>query len=155
MKQELAKQILSDLCGRLPHNVVMRNNYGKFGILRTMNVQYGVYELEIGSSNPYEQGGILTWKPCLRPMDSMTEDEMKQLKKETCPLGTGTFNTKSLLCPMNHFGEDIPYTFMHKIIRWLNAKHFDYNGLIDIDAAIAMDKDEIDNAYKNIMNITI
>lgn len=151
MKQELANQILSDLCGRLPHNVIMQSDHGQFGVLRTINFKFGVYELETDSTAPYEMGSILAWKPCLRPMDSMTEIEMKQLKKKTCPLGTGTFNPKSLLCPMNHFGEDIPYTFMHKIISWLNEHHFDYNGLIELEGAVAMDKDSIISAQNKIL----
>ena len=63
-------------------------------------------------------------------MSSMTEEEKKELKADTCPEGTGYFDEKYLICPMSHYGEQISYDFMSVILEWLNSHHFDYRGLI-------------------------
>ena len=69
-------------------------------------------------------------------MSSMTEEEKKDLKEHTCPDGTGTFDEKYLKCPMSHYGERISYEFMSDILSWLNAHHFDYQGLIEKGLAL-------------------
>ena len=78
---------------------------------------------------------IFDFKPYLRPMSSLTQEERDQMKKDTCPNGTGTFDDRYLLCPMNHFGEMISYTFMNSILTWLRKHHFDCMGLIEMGLA--------------------
>ena len=60
--------------------------------------------------------GVSNIKPYLRPTSSMTEDERNNLKAVACPNGTGYFNEQYLVCPINHFGEQISFDFMSDII---------------------------------------
>lgn len=147
MEKETKDFIIRDLCGRIPFGVVMRNNkYGVTAVLRTLNASFGVFELEAEPDKGYELGSVLDWKPCLRPMSSMTEDERNEMKKILCPTGTGSFDEEGLIVPMSHFGDKIHYDFMSRILEWLNARHFDHNGLIA--KGLAIEVNESFNPYK-------
>lgn len=120
--------LLKDLCGRIPYGVkalyydpeAERETYDEVeGIFNDGQVDIGQYGLDVWKIKPY-----------LFPLSSMTEEQKEELKKDTCPNGTGYFNEHSLCCPMNHFGEQIPFEFMSKIIEWFNKNHYDYRGLI-------------------------
>ena len=122
MTQENKQLLLKDLCARLPYGVI---------------VKYKSQECEgYGNNINYVAGLREDCKPYLRPMSSMTEEEKKKLKEETCPNGTGLFDKHYLICPVNHYGEQISFEFMSDIINWLNAHHFDYRGLIEKGLAL-------------------
>ena len=70
-------------------------------------------------------------KPYLRPMSSMTEEE----KEEYCNLQT------KFLCSSQY-----PVTDAYELFDWLNARHFDYRGLIPMGLAIAVTEEN--NPYK-------
>ena len=68
-------------------------------------------------------------KPYLRPMSSMTEDEREELSDYLCervmPDKIGiTFP------PDPTEGKGVPFRWMQACLDWLNARHFDYRGLI-------------------------
>lgn len=146
MEKETKNLIVRDLCGRIPFGVVMRNKYGVTAVLHTLNASFGMFELEAEPDSGYELGSVLDWKPCLRPMSSMTEDERNEMKKMLCPTGTGSFDEEGLIVPMSHFGDKIHYDFMSRILEWLNARHFDHNGLIA--SGLAIEVNEFFNPYK-------
>lgn len=81
-------------------------------------------------------GSLCMFVPHLRRMKSMTEAEMVELKKLTCPTGTGEFNKEGLLVPATHFGDTISYEFMAQILEYLDSRGLDYRGLIDKGEAI-------------------
>lgn len=105
MTQEEKDLLLKDLCARLPYGVVGVNSAGftsplivkgeaAWDILTSLNyriVKYG-------------------WKPYLRPMSGMTEEEEKEFQEIKLSY---------------HFDED-----SYILFDWLNKKGFDYRGLI-------------------------
>lgn len=70
---------------------------------------------------------VSNWKPYLRPMSSMTEEEKEEYHK---------------LCD-SYYGL---YFDNADSIDWLNKYHFDYRGLIPMDLAIAVTEEN--NPYK-------
>lgn len=114
MTQEDKELLLKDLCARLPYEIILvspneRTTYQTDGNTAA--------ELLV------EEG----WKPYLRPMSSMTEEE----KKEYHGACDGYL--------------DIYFDSVDSI-DWLNEHHFDYRGLIPKGLAIKVTKDN--NPYK-------
>ena len=135
MTQEEKQLLLKDLCARIPYDTLVQLNPGAYNKPETC-LLCGIDGEEVYlnvDSDPFRINNI---KPYLRPMSSMTEEEKKKLKEETCPNGTGLFNEHYLICPVNHYGEYISFEFMSDIINWLNAHHFDYRGLIEKGLAL-------------------
>ena len=128
MTQEDKQLLLKDLCARLPYEVILLSPNEKITYQTDGNT---AAELLV------EEG----WKPYLRPMSSMTEEEKKELKSATCPEGTGYFDEQYLICPMSHFGEQISYDFMSDILNWLLSHHFDFRGLIEKGLALEAPED--------------
>jgi len=144
MTQEDKQLLLKDLCARLPYGVMVSVQGGefdsykypyqltavsKFGLDSFCKVYNSIYT-PLGAPN------VEDVKPYLRSMSSMTEEERKELKNVTCPNGTGYFHEQYLVCPVNHFGEQISFDFMSEIIDWLNEHHLDFRGLIEKGLAL-------------------
>ena len=113
MEKEDKELLLKDLCARLHFGVHVnyKNVEDKEGIimLNPYNIQH-VYS-----------GWWKKYKPYLRPMSSMTEEE----KVEYCDL-----QDKFLL------SSQYPVTCGYALFDWLNAHHFDYRRLIEKGLAI-------------------
>jgi len=118
MTQEEKELLLKDLCARLPYEVILLAPNG-----RTICVTDGNTAAELF----VEEG----WKPYLRPMSSMTEEEIKEFSV----LGVGIHLFKGPLIPS------------YDTLDWLNAHHFDYRGLIEKGLAIAVTEEN--NPYKD------
>lgn len=132
MMTEQERNLLAvELGMRSQYGVIVNTPDGDF-TLESVD-KYEEVSVEDGTTDLY---GIEQVRPYLRPMSSITREELAQLKKDTCPFGTGTFDSKHLICPMNHFGEMISYTFMNNILIWLRKKHFDVLGMIEQDLAL-------------------
>lgn len=104
MTQEDKKLILKDLCARL-----------HYGVKVTWDEKYPL------TLNPHIYAAIcgrhdFSWKPYLRPISSMTEEEMNEYKHFVAFSGNPTGSAN--------------------FISWLNAHHFDYRGLIEKGLAI-------------------
>jgi hypothetical protein len=110
MKQEDKQLLLKDLCSRLPYEVILLSSNRKVTYQTDGNT---AAELLV------EEG----WKPYLRPMSSMTEEERKEYWDITSV--------------SNHCAA----------IDWLNAHHFDYRGLIP--KGLAIEVNESNNPYKH------
>lgn len=132
MTQEEKQLLLRDLCGRLPYGVKFQGE------------DSNVYTLDAANYFALQVENVV-YKPYLRPMSSMAEEEKKELKSATCPKGAGYFDEQYLICPMSHFGEYISYDFMSDILNWLNAYHFDYRGLIEKGLALEAPEGMYDN----------
>ena len=71
----------------------------------------------------------LDFKPYLRPMSSLTEEEKEYIKRRFCYENWTDFNDF-----FNHYQIDVEDSYI--FIDWLNAHHFDYRGLIEEGLAI-------------------
>lgn len=105
MTQEEKQLLLKDLCARLPYGVMMKvtPEGGGPGGVESYDIKLNIEILDVFSDFAD------AFKPYLRPMSSMTEEEYKDYG--------GSLHTYSY------------YTLYE--IDWLLAHHFDYIGLIE------------------------
>lgn len=141
MTQEKKKLLLQDLCARLPYKVIVDYGYNAFDVYNGYHVKHGskcilkCYLLDVFMSPRQNEKGEYI-KPYLRPMSSMTEEEI--IEFNNIP------STKNYTIIEN----DLPWDVAHyKQIDWLNKKMFDYRGLIPRGCAIAVTEDN--NPYKD------
>jgi hypothetical protein len=101
--QEEKQLLIKDLCTRLPYGVMVENilNHEIFDLSKYLHC------LPVALEN---------FKPYLRPMSSMTEEEYQE------------------------FGYDV-LRYTPREFDWLNAHHFDYRGLIEKGLALEAPKD--------------
>ena len=114
MTQEEKQLLLKDLCARLPYETMFYSDrYGEECLLSI--------DLEYNKVN--ELYSLEEIKPYLRPMSSMTEEEINEfiLISDTV-LWLGDKKSTSILSLEQ--------------IDWLNAHHFDYRGLIEKGVAL-------------------
>lgn len=163
--QEDKQLLLLDLCARLPYEVkgkvyaeVTNGKYDMNGemifynapfdvTLDSINTSTGeIHVVAIGNEDtvdfiedqqtcgdPYT---IDDFKPYLRPMSSMTEEEKQEMHRLLSPTGTATYQNTGIATPVSHFGDFIPYEYMARVLEWLNAHHFDYRNLIEKGLAL-------------------
>lgn len=119
MKLEDKQLLLKDLCARLPYNVIVHLEYDEnTSVTREMGLG-SLHDIMFDSAEG---------KPYLRPMSSITEEEKKEYNKVM-------FQSERY---ENDYAADID---------WLNARHFDYRGLIK--KGLAIEVTEKNNPYKN------
>ena len=132
MTQEDKQLLLKDLCARLPYGVkgkLYNSNYT--AILK--DVRYSCFypllvrPLECPLTNDECSLGVDEFRPYLRPMSSMTEEELVEYKHL-----------------VNRYNASNPDS-ASGWVDWLNAHHFDYRGLIE--KGLALEAPE--NMYKN------
>lgn len=92
-----------------------------------------------GVSTPMD---LTELKPYLRPMDYMTEEEIKEFTKLIFISDSTSYG---------YLKECVLYSmYTSKAIDWLNKNHFDYRDLIPMGLAIAVTKEN--NPYENNNN---
>ena len=144
MTQKDKELLFKDLCARLPYGVIIE----------------GLEHPEIMTIRHLAIISVMTtesYKPYLRPMDSMTEEEIEILKSKC-------YHTESeedweevrsdvwgiqILDKYDTRRWDNPIyvsTINMSAIDWLIANHFDYRGLIDMGLAIEVTKEN--NPYE-------
>ena len=109
MNAEEKQLLIKDLCGRLPYSV--------WGLHRGEDLLLYVMD----NSGAYMVLGYDAWfdlktvpfKPYLRPMSSMTEEEENDLTS---------------IAVLGGYNSSVFNSFV--VVDWLNAHHFDYRGLI-------------------------
>ena len=111
MTKEEKEILLKDLCARLPYNVNGLINSWK--CVAYISIRGTIYPHYIDDL----QGELITIKPYLRPLSSMTEEE-----KETYEM---FFNEDGLL-----------NTSVDTYLEWVLENHFDYRGLIPMGLAV-------------------
>lgn len=123
MIQEDKDLLIKDLCARLPYGVIVH--------FKNIETNSGDVVLSYGNIcyvSELEEGWWSECKPYLRPLSSMTEAE--QLELSLVPIYARMLDNASAQ------------------IDWLNARHFDYRGLIEKGLAIAVTV--YNNPYKKI-----
>ena len=136
MTEQDKQLLLKDLCARLPYNVVIRctDNDTDYKCFLTTNILNELlYNIE-----------YYDYKPYLRPMSSMTEEEEKEIRmlhhcfyrEGNGWIMAGVFGTNDCGCTVFEMAD---------ILNYLNAHHFDYRDLIEKSLAIIAP----DGMYKN------
>ena len=131
MTQEDKELLLTDLCARLPHKTYVKTTRG-IGYIYAINISQ-LIELSVANNSEYwsEVFNIDEIKPYLRPMSSMTLEELEEYRRFSDYI-------RDAECKI-HIAN-------YEQIHWLNAHHFDYRGLIEKGLAIEVTKEN--NPYK-------
>ena len=131
MTQEEKELLLKDLSARLLYDVLCEDMEGKtrllFGIIPTQHLIVTLDNATDGT-NGLKFCTIDCVKPYLRPISSMTEEEIVELK---------WLNDK---CDAMPTFEYVPVE-NYRIYDWLNRHHFDYRGLIEKGLALEAPED--------------
>ena len=128
MTKEKRQLLLKDLCGRLPHGVILRNEEGFEGHLNSINQTIFGTELGVNvTATKRVDFQLDTVKPYLRPMSSMTEEERKEFNKLMSLVEERCINA------YGKGGYTLAFTELND---WLNEHHFDYRGLIEKGLAL-------------------
>ncbi len=113
MTHEEKQLLLKDLCARLPYGVkildIPANVVGELFLVSTTDT------VEYETNDDTGVQTLCNIKPYLRPMSSMTEEELEEFH--------------------NYTNVD-PISWLHYAIDWLNEHHFDYRGLIEMGLAL-------------------
>ncbi len=130
MNKEDKQLLLTDLCGRLLHGVKcagwmnIPNDEDIDKVYPYIDGEYidGITENRIRIQGTWIKSEFV--RPYLRPMNTMTEEEMGNLEK--------------------YLGKKYDFRFTESqsfiYIDWLNAHHFDYRGLIEKGLALPAPK---------------
>ena len=119
MTQEHKELLLKDLCSRLPYNVICQVEFKENGKYNSkVMLLSGIFTDEAYFTT--KDGSIYSneYKPYLFPLSSMTEEQKQEYQ---------------------HITERWMYDSSYSIsdgIDWLNAHHFDYRNLIQMNLAI-------------------
>lgn len=116
MTQEEKQLLIKDLCARLPYGVIIEITSDGGGILEVsydMRLDAGLLADLFHSEDDF--------KPYLRSMSSMTEEESKEFA-----LLQTDFYIEGFLYPIAAIN----------MVNWLNSHHFDYCGLIERGLAL-------------------
>jgi len=129
MTQENKELLLKDLCARLPYGVKILHTGWDYD----SDTDFDTVETLIGIDDKFiytvwDKTGdrekhclsVSNWKPYLRPMSSMTEEERLLFHQNTLKYNEVTGYSE--------------YTY--KSFDWLNTHHFDYRGLIEKGLAL-------------------
>ena len=146
MIQEETDKLMKYLCMALPYGVKIQVEGLERDIIKDKGIRTLASVLPLRNAVEYDNHGanygvnIEQVKPYLRPMSSMTEDELGEFNEVT---GGISFNEGII-----DFGENSVYaTRIIYIIDWLLEHHFDYRGLIEKGLAIKVTEEN--NPYKN------
>ena len=120
MTQEEKELLLKDLCARLPYHVRVKV------WLKDGTTEEGFYDFEHNYEDVMKDfffyNKLNDLKPYLRPMSSMTEEEVDEFTQ------FDIYDNGEFIMPN------------HQAIDWLKAHHFDYRGLIEKGLAIEASK---------------
>lgn len=131
MTQEDKELLLRDLCARLPYNVmceVIDSDENLSTRVFPLFPHHITYLRDHRFLSEDKDSHWKSFKPFLRPMSSMTEDERKEYVSllEMCQCGD---------------------VYEYEVVDWLNEHHFDYRGLIE--KGLAIEVTEENNPYEN------
>ena len=125
MKKEDKELLLKDLCARLPYSVILNVTLkDKYDEIVNRNIKLTNDNLTYITRDSH----WMTYKPYLRPMSSMTEEEVNEFTQ------------------FDIYADGKYVMPNYEVIDWLNKYHFDYRGLIPMDLAIEVTEDN--NPYK-------
>ena len=133
MTPEEKDLLIKDLCARLPYNVALNcteddDEKINFNCLLSPDIFK-----DLMSSNPN-----WIYKPYLRPLESMTEEEFQELHN-ICPHSTFNKTNDSgwiIGIDGSKYGRISRIDEISKLLDWLNKNMFDYRGLIPMGLAL-------------------
>jgi len=127
MTQEQKQILLVDLCARLPYGIKCYEAGVEytFDVIGTTNDNK-----EFVFSDGYERN-LENIKPYLRPMSSMSEEELKEFRACHCVYELHP-DFQPMMC---NLANEL------NMFDWLNSHHFDYRGLIKKGLALEADDD--------------
>lgn len=124
MDEKVEQQVWEYISSSLPHGL-MAQYYGSEEeryMVDTIDAVYPYREIVIGQYGlPIEKVN-----PILRPMDSMTIEELKELESMLKEIGADL---------------DLAEKTVHTIIQWFLKKHLDYLNFIEKGCAVSVEKD--------------
>ena len=135
MTQEEKQLLLKDLCGRLQYKVKLGFENSN---LILVPKEFNIYTMKLSTNQIYPKFdnmvighiyNVWDYRPYLRPMSSMTEDE----KLDYIALG----DIKRYTNPQYAY-------LISEQLDYLNAHYFDYRGLIPMGFALEAPKDMYD-----------
>lgn len=145
------KLLLIDLCSRLPYGVIVSYQVGKNAPVNRVLTGKALDELARGSY--VDEWLKCSFKPYLRPLDTMTEEEIEEYRNLSDEV-TGSYGPYhhefSVHCVRLGIKPDNPHECVDDFLNmeavdWLNEHHFDYRGLIERGLALEAPK----GIYKN------
>ena len=120
---DLKELLLKDLSARLPYGVICRTSHTNESSLTELDVENECAYFEDCDENIL----IIDIKPYLRPMSSMTEEEIKELSE---------IDQKRIIFSARH----LTWHLDGEVIDYLNKKMLDWRGLIHLGLALAAPK---------------
>lgn len=134
MTQEEKQLLIKDLCARLPYGVKFKITETYTKTLHSIGIETGrLIPINLFYKKPefylINEFGRLKYKPYLRPLSSMTEEEKEYIKNKFC-----FEDWYDIFDFFNHY--QIDACDAEHFIDWLNANSFDYRGLIEKKLAI-------------------
>ncbi len=144
MTQEDKQLLLKDLCARLLYGVkcyVDDPLKGKLTVIPHSMLDMDGFDCHTEDWE-YEQfysPDELT--PYLRPLSSMTDEEIKELDNIEPSAIVYSFSSEIIRIVDDTNGLGIKLAQTVRVIDWLNAHHFDYLGLIDMGLALEAPED--------------
>lgn len=155
MTQEEKELLVEDLCGRLPYGVKILyegwdSDHGcEFNTVEDLigiddKFIYTLWRGERDKHSIVEPLSIIDYKPYLRPLSSITDEEERQINESLEEVYNFTFKTEELL-------ENIKEqkTFPSSTIDLMNKFHLDYRGLIPMGLALEAKEGMYIKTYKN------
>ena len=123
MTQEEKQLLLKDLSARLPYGVMVHLVYDDDASFER--------EMGIGSLHDIMFDNVVDAKPYLRPMSSMTEEEIHTFRNMLGPVTSRDWGSLLTYVLWSNFTD---------VLDWLNSHHFDYRGLIEKGLALEAPK---------------
>jgi len=130
MTKEETQLLIKDLCARLPYRVKGLHR-GQVHIIANMDGGSLYPSIQVNGYDAWFP--IETFKPYLRPMESMTE-------KETYIFQQDILNEVEARC-IHSLGSGKYSLAFTEANDWLNEHHFDYRGLIEKGLALEAPED--------------
>ena len=164
MTNEEKQLLLEDLSARLPYGVkIFHEITNESGNTHTYD-GYIFYELSndgqhITLLNYDDKHGVCevdvefgTFKPYLRSLSSMTNEEFDKLKEYSelkyDQLDLTSFQNGTYKC-LDFYLNEVPNDVVIRVFDWLNKYHFDYRNLIQRDLAIEVSEENNPYEFKS------
>ena len=142
--------LLVDLLARLPYGVKIKLGDYDYQVCgynseeKEMPVKIWFYYDSNQTLKSYIDVYLTDYRPYLRPMSSMTEEEFDKMKEYSelkyDQLELTSFQNGAYKC-LDFYLNEVPSGAVIRVFDWLNKYHFDYRDLIQMGLAIAVTKE--------------
>ena len=136
MKQEDKELLLKDLCARLPYDLQVKivEDDEPYTLLSAHpNKDIALIGIDMGGVYATSKVKIDTIKPYLRPMSSMTDEELFEAQDI---IGKGVEIRDIFISIVDSSINSFTYLELQAVFEWLLKNHFDFMGLIPKNLAI-------------------